>query len=283
MRGAVNLFDLPKRQCPSITGIFDDPFYAQLAVSKSTAYREAAPFAHIVFDNFLPENIALELAQAFSDPDDDSLPWRFHNNRNTSRKFIDDEKAWSPAMRTFARELQARQFLLFLEELSGIDCLLCDPYYIGGGEMVTGAGDFLKIHADFNWHHKLQAHRRLNALFYLTPDWKTEWEGNLELWNQGMTEAVAKIPPVFNRLVVFSTTEDANHGQPQPLTAPKGIYRRVFSAFYYTTRRTEAELTDPHFTLYKPENSAYGMQLREDFRNPSGLSAKTKSNDPGAY
>jgi len=281
MNSAGNVVELPKRHGSSITGMFDDPFYSQLAVSHGLAYKEAAPFPHIVFDNFLPENIACEISDAFSDPADDSLPWRFHNNKNTCRKFIDDEKAWSPAVRAFSRELQARQFLLFLEELSGIDCLLCDPYYIGGGEMVTGTGDFLKIHADFNWHHKLQAHRRLNALFYLTQEWKPEWKGNLEFWDRDMTQAVAKVAPIFNRMVVFSTTDDANHGQPEPLTAPEGVYRRLFSAFYYTTRRTEAELDEPHFTLYRPEKSAYCMQLREDFRNST--SAQSKPKETGSY
>lgn len=278
-----SLFILPKRESRSITGMFDDPFYASLAVSKAEAYKKANPFPHIVFDNFLPEDLAREISASFSDPEDTRLPWRFHNNENTSRKFIDDEKFWSPTMRAFARELQARQFLLFLEEIAGIDCLLCDPYYIGGGEMVTGKGDFLKIHADFNWHHKLQAHRRLNALFYLTPDWNSAWKGDLELWDKGMTRAISKVSPVFNRLVIFSTDEDSNHGQPEPLVAPPGVYRRVFSAFYYTTRWTEGELKDPHFTLYKPENSPYGMQLRDDFRNSARDPASKTSDKPGSY
>src|SRR5215468_3716938 len=192
MNSAGNVVELPKGHGSSITGMFDDPFYSQLAVSHGLAYKEAAPFPHIVFDNFLPENIAGEISDAFSDPADGSLPWRFHNNKNTCRKFIDDERAWSPTVRAFSRELQSRQFLLFLEELSGIDCLLCDPYFIGGGEMVSGKGDFLKVHADFNWHHKLQAHRRLNALFYLTPDWKSEWKGDLELWSKDMTEVASR-------------------------------------------------------------------------------------------
>jgi len=42
-------------------------------------------------------------------------------------------------------------------------------HLIGGGIHLSGPGDFLKIHADFNWHHKLQAYRRVNALLYL-PD-----------------------------------------------------------------------------------------------------------------
>ena len=45
------------------------------------------------------------------------------------------------------------------------------------------------------------------------------------------------------------------------------IFRRVFSAFYYTTRKDDAEWNAPHFTLYKPENSPYGMRLQSDYQS----------------
>lgn len=44
------------------------------------------------------------------------------------------------------RELNSRQFVLFLETLTGIESLMPDPYYIGGGVHISGQGDFLKIH-----------------------------------------------------------------------------------------------------------------------------------------
>jgi hypothetical protein len=66
--------------------------------------------------------------------------------------------------------------------------------------------------------------------------------------------------------VIFVVTDDSNHGQPQPLQTPPAVYRRVFSTFYYTTRKTDAEWDAPHFTLYKPENSPYGMSLQKDYQ-----------------
>jgi hypothetical protein len=171
----------------------------------------------------------------------------------------------SPLLRAFCSALNSRQFLLFLETISGIESLICDPYFIGGGAMMSGTGEFLKIHADFNWHHKLQAHRRLNALFYLTPDWKPDWGGELELWATDMSRLVKSIQPIFNRVVIFEVNDDSNHGQPQPLTTPPDIARRVFSAFYYTTRKDEHEWNQPHFTLYKPMNSPYSTQLLTDY------------------
>ena len=257
---------LDTESCEQLLTIFDSPHYSEIAMALRDGFRSARPFPHISIDNFLPASVSEIIAEAYPDPNDLSVRWKYHKNSNTSRKFVEDVRFMSPQMRLFAQALTGRQFLLFLETISGIDCLIADPYFIGGGAMVSGPGDFLKIHADFNWHHKLQAHRRLNALLYLTPDWKSEWGGDLELWPKDMSALGKAISPQFNRLVIFAVTDDANHGQPRPLATPPGVYRRVFSVFYYTTRRDDAEWNEPHFTLYKPEKSPYGMSLLQDYQ-----------------
>ena len=43
------------------------------------------------------------------------------------------------------------------------------------------------------------------------------------------------------------------------------LFKRVFSAFDYTSRKDDAEWNAPHFTLYKPENSPYSMALRSEY------------------
>src|ERR1043166_5288927 len=197
--------------------VFDQPHYNRLALQLRDDFRAASPFPHAIIDDFLPTDVATIIAESFPDPSDRSLPWTVHQNENTSRKFLDDVCAMPVPMRIFTQSLNSRSFLLFLETLSGINCLLADPYFIGGGAMVSGHGDFLKVHADFNWHHKIQAHRRVNALLYLTPDWRTEWRGDLELWPTDGDGPLTSISPQFNRLVVFAVTDHANHGQPTPL------------------------------------------------------------------
>jgi hypothetical protein len=264
-----------QRQAPAATDaetivsklvtVFDDAHYAKLALKLKGQFRHADPYPHVVLDDFLPTEIAEALAASYPDPNDSAVHWKTHANSNVVRKFVEDVSALSLPMRLYANAVVGRQFLLFLEALSGIDCLFGDPYFIGGGAMATGRDQFLKIHADFNWHHKLQAHRRLNVLLYLTPDWQNEWGGQLELWSKDMSSRV-QIAPIFNRAVIFEVTDDSNHGQPQPLQTPLSIYRRVFSAFYYTARKDDAEWNDPHFTLYKPENSPYGMSLQQDYQ-----------------
>lgn len=146
-------------------GVFDAPRFAKLAVENSDKYKTADPFPHISFDDFLDPKITAAVANAFPNPD--HIDWVVRNHENTLKKYQHDETKLPPTIRHILRELNSRQFLLFLETLTGIDNLLSDPYFIGGGAHIAARGDFLNIHADFNWHHKLQAHRRVNILFYL--------------------------------------------------------------------------------------------------------------------
>jgi hypothetical protein len=84
----------------------------------------------------------------------------------------------------------------------------------------------------------------------------------LELWDD--TKKVKEVVPHFNRLIIFATP-GANHGQPQPMNVPPGIQRRVFSAFYYTSRPNEETWADPHFTKYLPNNFRLGVKTKSDY------------------
>ena len=250
------------------TGTFDDPRYAALALEKASLYQSAEPFSHIVFDNFLDRDLALALGHAFPDPGED-LTWVLCEHQNALKKYQHDETKLPLLIRKMLREFNSRQFVLFLETLTGIENLIPDPYFIGGGTHVSINGSYLKIHADFNWHDKLMLHRRLTALLYLNEDWDESWGGALELWNKDMTRPVRSIAPMLNRLLVFTTTDDSNHGHPEPLMTPPGVCRKTLNLYYYTSKRDEAEINDPHFTLYK-QKSPFTIQMTEDYRKRGG-------------
>jgi hypothetical protein len=233
----------------SILEVFDDLSYAELAYANREAYENGAPFPHIVFDNFLPTKLAESLASDYPKPSQDAY-CKFHNHQNTSRHFLEDIRSFPPNLKLFASALNSRSFLLFLETLTGIKSLLPDPYFMGGGAMMTGNGGFLNVHVDFNWHQKLQAWRRCNALFYLTKDWRADYGGGLELWSKDGDVKIKEVAPLFNRVVIFSTTATSYHGQPSKVSAPMGIYRNVFSAFYYATEKNDLIDSTPHFTKY---------------------------------
>jgi hypothetical protein len=95
-------------------------------------------------------------------------------------------------------------------------------------------GGHLSVHADFNYHQRLHVERRINVLIYLNKDWKDEYGAQLELWDTDMKSRVKSYVPAFNRCVIFNTTSDSNHGNPQPVNHPDGVSRRSIALYYYT-------------------------------------------------
>jgi hypothetical protein len=140
----------------------------------------------------------------------------------------------SGLVRNLFAELNSQAFLGFLEEMTGIDGLISDPYFDGGGLHETKRGGHLGVHADFNVHERLKIERKLNLLVYLNEDWEDEYGGQLELWDQQMKNCVVKVKPVFGRAVIFNTALDSFHGHPDPLSCPPDRSRRSIATYYYS-------------------------------------------------
>jgi hypothetical protein len=51
--------------------------------------------------------------------------------------------------------------------------------------------------------------------------------------------------------VVFSTTDFAYHGHPEPLTCPEGWSRKSLAMYYYTNGRPKEEMSPEHTTLFQ--------------------------------
>lgn len=224
-------------------------------------FEQAKPFPHVVIDNFFEEVDALKLAD---DLNTDNIKtksgWSFFEHSNTSRWRLEDDVLMPPSIKELAWFVNSKYFLLFIEELTGLNSLIGDPYFLGGGAMASQRGGFLNMHIDFNWHHKLQLWRHLNFIVYLTPNWSEEWKGELILSSSNGSEKIA-IEPVFNRAVLFSVDDTCYHGQPDPLECPSGIFRTLFSSFYYCTTKPSNTSKDPHFTKYSLENSKFARAL----------------------
>ncbi|HEX3582036.1 MAG TPA: 2OG-Fe(II) oxygenase [Thermoanaerobaculia bacterium] len=213
-------------------------------------YANAQPFPHIVIDGLFDDADLDAVLDDFPPPD--AMRWvRFDNPLEKKLGFSHEQSVVSERVRRFLDATNGFEMLLFLEQLSGIDGLIPDPYFGGGGLHQIEPGGFLKIHADFNVHPKLHLDRRLNMLTYLNKGWREEWGGHLELWDADMNACRVKIAPLFNRTVVFSTTDTSFHGHPHPLASPAGVTRKSVSLYYYTAGRPEAERSEPHNTIFK--------------------------------
>jgi hypothetical protein len=213
-------------------------------------YASADPFPHIVIDGLF-DDAALDRVLADFPKPNETRWMRFDSPTEKKLGYYHEHSTITPAVRAFLDAMNGFEMLLFLEALTGIDGLIPDPYFGGGGLHQIETGGFLKIHSDFNVHPKLKLDRRINMLIYLNRDWPDEWGGHLELWNATMTERRQKIAPLFNRTVVFSTTDTSFHGHPHPLMSPSGVTRKSVSLYYYTAGRPEEERSAPHDTIFK--------------------------------
>lgn len=213
-------------------------------------YQTAEPFPHIVIDGLFDDVVLDRVLDQFPAPAE--MKWaRFDNPQEKKLGYYYETSTISPVIRDFLDAMNGFEMLLFLESLTGIAGLIPDPYFGGGGLHQIEAGGFLKIHVDFNVHPKLKLDRRLNLLLYLNKDWREEYGGHLELWDSTMKTCRKKILPLFNRTVVFSTTDRSFHGHPHPLTPPPGRTRKSVSLYYYSSGRPAEESSAPHDTIFR--------------------------------
>lgn len=220
-----------------------------LAEKHRAAYLAAKPFPHVVIDDFLPAEVLSEVLSEFPAPE--AVTWGKFNNPAEKKLALNDETQMGHATRHLLYDLNSSTFISFLENLTGIEGLIPDPYFWGGGLHQIKRGGYLKVHADFNWYSKLRLDRRLNLLIYLNRDWKEEYGGHLELWNENMTKSEKQILPIFNRCVLFSTTDYSFHGHPDPLMCPEHRTRKSLALYYYTNGRPAEEASPVHTTLFQ--------------------------------
>ena len=214
-------------------------------------YVNAEPFPHIVLDGLFDDEALDAVLREFPAPE--GMKWRqFDTPLEKKLGYYHESSTLSKTVRDFLNDMNSFEMLLWLEAGTGIEGLIPDPYFGGGGLHQIEPGGFLKVHADFNVHPKLKLDRRLNMLVYLNKDWRDEYGGHLELWDRDKSGCRERILPLFNRTVIFSTTDTSFHGHPHPLTSPVGTSRKSVSLYYYTAGRPESERSAPHDTIFIP-------------------------------
>jgi len=204
-------------------------------------YATAAPFPHIVIDDFLESKAAEDLHANF--PAMEQMPNVFKEPMSYKGQLRDIDGKW-PKFSDVFNTLQSQDFRDLMSQLSGIDGLLADPILAGGGVHQSPRSGFLDIHVDANFHPLDKTmHRRVNILIYLNKDWQTAWGGALQLWDdvdKKPDRLIHEVQPVFNRAVIFSTNRTSWHGV-SPINCPDGTSRKSLALYYYTNTRPQEE------------------------------------------
>lgn len=194
------------------------------------------PFFHVIIDNFLEKDLASALSNEFIAYD--RPEWLFYNNPVENKKTLNNYYYFPETTYNFFCHLNSSEFIDKLESITGISGLIPDYGLHGGGWHIHGDGGKLNVHLDYDLHPKLNLQRKLNLILYLSEDWDSKWGGNLEFWshNKELNEPLKKeveIQNIFNRAVLFDTTQNSWHGFFDPITCPNNKYRKSIAVYYH--------------------------------------------------
>lgn len=219
-------------------------------------FRSAEPFPFFLLDGLLDDEFFRRLHAEFP-------PFAAENALNdygeAGGKAVHSKPAEiGPAYRELDALFQNRDFLDWLGRATGIEDLLFDPDYYGGGTHENLSGESLDSHVDFNIHPTRRWHRRLNLILFLNDEWEESWGGCVQLqrdpWAPADENVVRTVVPAPNRCVVFETSERSWHGF-ETIRIPEdrpGVTRRTVAVYFYTVERPKEEIAPEHGTFYAP-------------------------------
>jgi Rps23 Pro-64 3,4-dihydroxylase Tpa1-like proline 4-hydroxylase len=208
-------------------------------------------------DDLLPVETARSIFDAFPALSEMRLLDSFREKKHTSKSL----EKYDPLITDITFAFQDKRVITKVAELTGIKEPEGDPHLYAGGISAMAEGHFLNPHIDNSHDYEQKNYRVLNLLYYCSPDWKTEYGGTLELWNEDVTEAV-EIPSLFNRLVLMSTNDKSWHSVNQ---VKKDGIRCCVSNYYFSPHSPNGYETS-HVTYFqaRPEQTLRRILTKAD-------------------
>lgn len=206
------------------------------------------PTRHLCVDNLLPEDIAAKFYPCFPPPDRMRRLSSFRERKFTFKQL--DQVPGPLKDITFA--IQAPEVVAVIGRITGMAGQVPDPRLYAGGITLMQRGDFLNPHIDNSHDGERKLYRTVNVLYYVTPGWKEDYGGSLELWDDAVKRATV-IPTLFNRLVVMETNRRSWHS----VSPVRHEGHRCCVSNYYFSERSP-EVTDYfHVTSFsaRPEQT----------------------------
>ena len=162
---------------------------------------------HFYLDELLPRSDVEEIYAAFPRNGEGFFDREsFREKKRTSANLSDFNAILSDI--TYA--MQDPRIVNKVSELCSMESIEPDPKLYAGGLSMMFPNDYLNPHIDNSHDGERSKYRRLNLLYYVSPDWSFDNGGNFELWNEERT-----IPKTIishqNRLVVMETNKTSWH------------------------------------------------------------------------
>ena len=194
-------------------------------------------------DDLLPEDIVKEIHKNFP-----------HLSKAKQRKSIRENKyvayqmnEYHPLLEEVIYAFQEPNVVKLVSEICDVDNILPDENLYAGGLSLMAKDNYLSPHLDNSHDKDRLLWRVFNLLFYVTPNWKIENGGNLEVWPNGMENEPVEIVSKFNRLVVMATHKKSWHSVNQVLADD---VRCCISNYYFSEKPLLVD-DDFHVTTFR--------------------------------
>jgi Rps23 Pro-64 3,4-dihydroxylase Tpa1-like proline 4-hydroxylase len=216
------------------------------AIASDFVADKGLPTRFTAIDGLLPDEIARKIAAAFPPSDEMRLMKSFREWKHTSKSL----DRFDPLIADITFAFQDPRVIEKVAELTGIRDAVGDPHLYAGGISAMSKGHFLNPHIDNSHDGEQRRYRVLNLLYYISPEWKAENGGDLELWDSLVTRPV-EIPSLFNRLVLMATNDKSFHSVN---TVKVDGTRRCISNYYFSEHSPNGyETTHVTYFMARPE------------------------------
>ena len=216
-------------------------------------------------DDLLPENLALKIHSKF--PDLDSTIER--NNIREHKFTAYQMDKYNSLLEEVTYAFQDEKIVKLISNICELENITADENLYAGGLSIMAKGNFLNPHLDNSHDKDRKRWRVLNLLYYVSPNWKLEHGGNLEVWPKGLKEKQITIESKFNRLVVMATHQNSWHSVSKVLVDNT----RCCVSNYYFSKEPLLNSDTFHVTTFRgrPKEKIKDLILQVDNKLRSGV------------
>ncbi|MEQ6125370.1 2OG-Fe(II) oxygenase [Pseudotenacibaculum sp. MALMAid0570] len=162
---------------------------------------------YFILDNVLPIELVHQIFDSFPNLDNTVKKHTLREHKHVGYQMNEFNTLLEEVIYAF----QEKTVVDKIAKLCDIEHLEPDENLYAGGISLMRQDNFLNPHLDNSHDKDINRWRVLNLLYYVTPDWKLENGGNLELWPEGVKNEPITIESKFNRLVVMATHDKSWH------------------------------------------------------------------------
>lgn len=222
------------------------------------AYHSGQKIKSCIIEDLLPIDLATLVYNSFPRKEEMMLKKSLRENKYVAAQMNKHNPILEEAIYAF----QDSRIIGVIADITGLKDLRPDAKLYAGGVSLMAKDNFLNPHVDNSHDKDRNLYRVLNLLYYVTPDWRVEYGGNLELWDNGPKNQQRTLHSKFNRLIVMATDRGSWHSVSQVLHDGS---RCCVSNYYFSSYSPE-EQEYFHVTSFRgrPEEKLRDTVLQAD-------------------